>query len=192
METTDKKYKTFRELYDDYKDIIDTEFAKRHKFRLTQLKESIENREKWMKAHIMMSDGNKNQYFYDKAELLEEVYDIVDKELNLSLPYDSFIDQEIEKTKNKIVDELFMADIDKYRGKNDYYSVMKKASKLADIIEYTIKSFVYDKKAYNSVNINDIIDNCKKYNLHKENVLRMVHETIEKRDLIKMLSKINN
>ena len=40
-----KKYNTFEELYKDYKDIIDTEFALRHKHRLCQLKESIESRD---------------------------------------------------------------------------------------------------------------------------------------------------
>ena len=41
-----KKYNNFEELYKDYKDIIDTEFALRHRHRLSQLKESSENREK--------------------------------------------------------------------------------------------------------------------------------------------------
>ena len=67
-----KKYNTFEELYKDYKDIIDTEFALRHRHRLSQLKESIENHEKWMEAHIMQDDGRNNQYYYKKAELLKK------------------------------------------------------------------------------------------------------------------------
>lgn len=94
-----KKYNTFEELYDDYKDIIDTEFALRHRYRLSQMKESIENNEKWMQDHIMQDDGRNNQYYYKKAELLEEVYEVVDKELNMPI-CNSMLDYEIKKVQN--------------------------------------------------------------------------------------------
>ena len=53
-----------------------------------------------MEAHIMQDDGRNNQYYYKKAELLEEVYEVVDKELNMPI-CNSTLDYEIRKVKNK-------------------------------------------------------------------------------------------
>ena len=49
-----------------------------------------------MEAHIMQDDGRNNQYYYKKAELLEEVYEVVDKELNIPI-CKSTLDYEIRK-----------------------------------------------------------------------------------------------
>ena len=185
-----KKYNTFEELYKDYKDIIDTEFALRHRHRLCQLKESIENREKWMEAHIMQDDGRNNQYYYKKAELLEEVYEVVDKELNLPI-CNSTLDYEIKKVKNKIVDELFTGRMNEYRGKGEYEHAFRRAGMLADIIEYAMKGIAYSKEAYNSDNLVSLIDESnKKCNYHKDKVFKMVHDTIEKRDLMKIATAL--
>ena len=57
-----------------------------------------------MEAHIMQDDGRNNQYYYKKAELLEEVYEVVDKELNIPI-CKSTLDYEIRKVKNVIIIE---------------------------------------------------------------------------------------
>ena len=185
-----KKYETFEGLYKDYKDIIDAEFAQRHIHRLTQLRDSIENREKWMEAHIMNSDGSKNQYFYAKAELLEEVYDIVDKELNLSIPYNSMIDHEIMKVKNKIADHLFTGKREEYRSGQEWNNAMRRASILADIIESAIKGFVYSKEIYNNDELIQTIDEGVTKNYHKDAIMNMVRNTIDKRDALKMFASL--
>ena len=185
-----KKYETFEDIYKDYKDIIDTEFAHRHIHRLTQIRDSIENREMWMKAHIMQSDGSKNQYFYKKAELLEEVYDIVDKELNLSIPYNSMIDEKIREVKNKIVDNLFTGRMSDYRSGQEWNKAMRRAGMLADIIEYAIKGFLYSKEIYNNDELIKTIDEGVEKNCHKETILNMVKNTIDYRDSLKIMAQL--
>lgn len=183
-----KKYGTFEELYKDYKSLIDTEFAQRHIHRMKQLRDCIENREKWMKAHIMQDDARNDQYYYNKAELLEEVYDVVEKELDMPLPYDSFTDRKIKEVKNKIVDELFTGRLDEYRGREDYEKNAKRAGWLADVIEFAIKDFINGRDTYNNDGLVSLISECRKQPIHKDKVLRMVHEAIERRDLGRILA----
>lgn len=143
-----------------------------------------------MEAHIMQDDGRNNQYYYKKAELLEEVYEVVDKELNMTI-CNSTLDYEIRKVKNKIVDELFTGRMNEYRGKGEYKNAFRRAGMLADIIEYAMKSIAYSKEAYSNDNLVSLIDESnKKCNYHKDKVLKMVHDTIEKRDLMKIATAL--
>lgn len=58
---------------------------------------------------------------------------------------------------------------------------------LANIIKYAMKGIVYSKEAYNNDNLVSLIDESnKKCNYHKDAVLKMVHDTITKRDLMKI------
>lgn len=187
-----KKYGTFEELYKDYKNLIDTEFAQRHIHRMKQLRDCIENREKWMKAHIKQDSTRNNQYYYDKAELLEEVYDVVEKELGMTLPYDSFTDRKIKEVKNKIVDELFTGRLNEYRGREDYERNAKRAGWLADVIEFAIKDFINGRDTYNNDGLVSLISECRKQSIHKDRVLKTVHDAIEQRDFARILACIAN
>lgn len=136
----DKKYNNFTELYQDYGDMIDSEFEKRHLFRLTQMKESLENREKWISSHISSyNPSSQNERYVWEIEVLDDVYQAVMKEIHLKINEDSIVDNEIKYLKNKVID-TFMGKETEYRGRPEYRRLMEKASQLADIFENAMKA----------------------------------------------------
>ena len=81
--------------------------------------------------------------------------------------------------------------MNEYRGKGEYERAFRKAGMLADIIEYAMKGIAYAKEVYNSDNLVSLIDDSsKKCNYHRDKVLKMVHDTIEKRDLMKIAAAL--
>lgn len=158
------KYNNFTELYQDYADMIDSEFEKRHLFRLTQMKESLENREKWVSSHISSyNTSSQNERYVWEIEVLDDVYQAVMKEIYLKINEDSIVDNEIKYLKNKVID-TFMGKETEYRGKPDYRRLMEKASQLADIFEDAMKAAYYDSKRANFV----IFDNKFTEDFNKE------------------------
>lgn len=147
-----KKYNNFTELYQDYGDIIDAEFEKRHLFRLNQIIDSIGNRQKWVAAHITgFQPGFENDKLTWKLDILDEVYQAVMKEVHLKIHTNSLVDREIEKFKNRIVD-LFVTN--ELRGTENYHKHLLKAKNVADIFEYSMKAAYYNGQRANS-KIND-------------------------------------
>lgn len=154
-----KKYQSFSELYKDYGDIIDAEFEQRHLFRLKELLTSVENRQKWASKQISgFNNGQVNNYWREKIELYDEVYQTIMKELHLRLPsgeYAGMIDNKIKQLKNKIVNTIFSGgSLDRYRGTPYYNTILFKAGKIADMFENCMKAAFYDSKRHNF----DIID----------------------------------
>lgn len=145
----DNKYNNFTELYQDYGDIIDAEFEKRHLFRLTQMKESLENREEWVSSYISGYNSSAQNYKYIwELEVLDDIYQAVMKEIYLKINEDSLVDKEINYLKNKVID-TFMGKEMEYYGKPDCQRLRQKASQLADIFENAIKAAYYDSKRAN-------------------------------------------
>lgn len=145
----DNKYNNFTELYQDYKDIIDAEFEKRHLFRLTQMKESLENREKWVASYISgYNPSSKNDKYIWEIEVLDDIYQAVTKEIYLKINEDSLVDEEIKYLKNKVID-TFMGKEREYRGKPEYQRLRQKANQLSDIFENAMKAAYYDSKRAN-------------------------------------------
>lgn len=143
------KYNNFTELYQDYGDIIDAEFEKRHLFRLTQMKESLENREKWISSYISgYNPSSKNDKYIWEIEVLDDIYQAVTKEIYLKINEDSLVDEEIKYLKNKVID-TFMGKEMEYRGKPEYQRLSLKANQLADIFENAMKAAYYDSKRAN-------------------------------------------
>lgn len=145
----DNKYNNFTELYQDYSDIIDAEFEKRHLFRLAQMKESLENREKWLSSYISNynSSATNDRYIWE-IDVLDDIYQAVMKEIYLKISNDSLVDKEINDLKNKVID-TFMGKEMECRGKPDYQRLRQKASQLADIFEDAMRAAYYDSKRAN-------------------------------------------
>lgn len=156
MET--EMYNNFTELYAEYKDMIDVEFKIRHHFRLTQLKDSLENRLKWEHSYIgMFNNPIENSVARSAINVLDDIYSAVMKEIEMPIPMDLSVDEEIQNYKNKIIEVLY-ADANEQRGTKNYEKKLKRAGIIADLFESGIRCAYYDSHIDEIRKTNEVMD----------------------------------
>lgn len=144
----EKRYSSFKELYDDYQFLIDAEFERRHLMRLEEIDIKIKNeKERLIYQNNVLTNRSaidKNRW---KLDFLEWVQDYIYKEVYLRLPLpeeSSIVDHEINIIKNRIVDTLL--DVKAYRGKKEWSTMLRKAGIVADCFEDCMKNLYFDSK----------------------------------------------
>lgn len=115
-------FKNFEHLYSVYKDIIEKEFYARHQKRCKNIKDVIN-------SQIKLYKGDLTSYGKRCINTLEKIMELINKELTLSLPFDSITDNFIRHHKNLIVDRLYS---DRHRGDRN---ALIEASFLANLFE---------------------------------------------------------
>lgn len=156
----EKRYRSFKELYDDYQFLIDAEFERRHLMRLEEIDTKIKNEKERLtyqnKFLTNRSEIDKNRWILD---FLEWIHDYVYKEVYLKLPLPeegSLVDHEINTIKNRIVDILL--DVKAYRGTKEWPIMFKKAAIIADCFEDCMRNLYFDSKRSTFPYINDKYD----------------------------------
>lgn len=144
----EKRYSSFKELYNDYQFLIDAEFERRHLMRLKEIETKIKNeKERLVYQNMFLTNRSaidKNRW---RLDFLEWVQDYIYKEVYLRLPLPeeaSLVDHEINTIKNRIVDTLL--DVKAYRGKKEWPTMLRKAGIIADCFENCMRNLYWDSK----------------------------------------------
>ena len=144
----EKRYSSFKELYDDYQFLIDAEFERRHLMRLEEIDTKIKNEKERL---IYQNNVLTNRSAIDKnrwrLDFLEWVRDYIYKEVYLKLPLSeegSLVDHEIKTIKNRIVETLL--DVNTYRGTKEWSTMLRKAGIVADCFEDCMRNLYFDSK----------------------------------------------
>ncbi len=144
----EKRYNSFKELYDDYQFLIDAEFERRHLMRLKEIDTKIKNeKERLIYQNMLLTNRSaidKNRW---RLDFLEWIRDYVYKEVYLRLPLPeegSLVDHEINTIKNRIVDTL--VDEKAYRGKKEWPIILRKAGIITDCFENCMRNLYWDSK----------------------------------------------
>ena len=144
----EKRYSSFKELYDDYQFLIDAEFERRHLMRLEEIDTKIKNeKERLIYQNNVLTNRSAIDKNCWKLDFLEWVQDYIYKEVYLRLPLpeeSSIVDHEINIIKNRIVDTLL--DVKAYRGKKEWATILRKAGIVADCFEDCMKNLYFDSK----------------------------------------------
>jgi len=156
----EKRYSSFKELYDDYQFLIDAEFERRHLMRLEEIDTKIKNeKERLTYQNKFLTNSSAIDKNCWKLDFLEWIRDYVYKEVYLRLPLPkeaSLVDHEINIIKNRIVDTLL--DMKAYRGKKEEAIMFKKAAIIADCFEDCMRNLYFDSKRSTFPYINDKYD----------------------------------
>lgn len=156
----EKRYSSFKELYDDYQFLIDAEFERRHLMRLEEIDTKIKNeKERLVYQNMLLTNRSAIDKNLWKLDFLEWVCDYIYKEVYLKLPLPeegSLVDHEIKTIKNRIVDTLL--DVKAYRGKKEWATILRKAGIVADCFEDCMRNLYFDSKRSTFPYINDKYD----------------------------------
>lgn len=144
----EKRYSSFKELYDDYQFLIDAEFERRHLMRLEEIDTKIKNeKERLTYQNKFLTNSSAIDKNCWKLDFLEWIRDYVYKEVYLRLPLPkeaSLVDHEINIIKNRIVDTLL--DVKAYRGKKEWPTMLRNAGIIADYFENCMRNLYWDSK----------------------------------------------
>ena len=144
----EKRYSSFKELYDDYQFLIDAEFERRHLMRLEEIDTKIKNeKERLIYQNNVLTNRSAIDKNCWKLDFLEWIRDYIYKEVYLRLPLPeeaSLVDHEINTIKNRIVDTLL--DVKAYRGKKEWPTMLRKAGIIADCFENCMRNLYWDSK----------------------------------------------
>lgn len=112
------------------------------KFRLNEVLTTIKNRINWEQNNKFAPlPFEEKMQSIGKIEAYTDVLRIIEKEMEMDIPYDelTFVEMEIKGSRDYFMDELI--DMNQYRGTRDYDKMFVLKRKLASALENTIFNF---------------------------------------------------
>lgn len=168
-----EKYNNFADLYKDYKELIDSEYALRNEQLLDYLLDNVKKEEIKTSSHISGFNSHlDNQYWREEVNRWKEIRKKVETLIH-SYPRHRLdcdhITEITQKFKNRIIDTIYTIEAERHRP-SERLKYYKRASVIADIFENAINAAYLKSGCYTIENIDKVYTEelCKRIDIEVE------------------------